>query len=130
MRKLHNQKGQAMVEMALVLPLLLLLVFGIIEFGRIFNAYLVVNNASREGARYAAVGKAYSDITPEINNLTSTLGTVTVEFTPSNGDDREEGKSVQVKISHTLPLITPIVGPLISGDDELVIEASTTMRVE
>jgi len=47
-----NVHGQAMVEFALVLPLLLLVMFGIVEFGRLFFSYAMVSAASREGARY------------------------------------------------------------------------------
>ncbi len=51
-------KGQGIVEFAIVLPILLLVVFGLIEFGRLLFFYTVVNNASREGARYGiAVGE-------------------------------------------------------------------------
>jgi len=49
-----DERGQSLVEMALVLPLLLLLVLGIIDFGRAFNNYIIITNAAREGARYAA----------------------------------------------------------------------------
>jgi Flp pilus assembly protein TadG len=48
-------RGQALVEFALILPWLLLLFFGIIEFGRLILAYEELNNAAREGARYAIV---------------------------------------------------------------------------
>jgi Flp pilus assembly protein TadG len=50
-----NEDGAAAVEMALVLPILLLLVFGIIEFGFIFNRYISVTHAAREGARQMAI---------------------------------------------------------------------------
>jgi Flp pilus assembly protein TadG len=45
-------KGQSLLEFALMLPLLLLIVLGIIEFGRIFLLYTEASNAAREGARY------------------------------------------------------------------------------
>jgi hypothetical protein len=51
-----NEDGAAAVEMALVLPILLLLVFGIIEFGFIFNRYISVTHAAREGVRHLALG--------------------------------------------------------------------------
>lgn len=55
MKKVINwSSGAAMVEFALVLPLLLVLVFGIMEFGAILYNQAVITNASREGARYAA----------------------------------------------------------------------------
>jgi Flp pilus assembly protein TadG len=49
----HDQKGAALIEFAIVLPLLLLLVFGIIEFGVLLYNKQVITNASREGARAA-----------------------------------------------------------------------------
>ena len=54
MHRLKKDNGQGMVEFALVLPLLLLVMFGIIEFGRLLFTYSMISAASREGARYAA----------------------------------------------------------------------------
>ena len=54
MRK-DNENGQAMVEFALVLPIILLLLSGIIDFGWIFGNQLMADNACREAARYTAV---------------------------------------------------------------------------
>jgi hypothetical protein len=54
MRRFHNRKrtrGMAMVEMVFVLPLLLLLVFAIAQFGLMFSRWLTLSNAVREGAR-------------------------------------------------------------------------------
>lgn len=53
--KLTEQNGQALVEMAFVLPLLLLILFGIIEFGRALYITNTLTNAAREGARRASV---------------------------------------------------------------------------
>ena len=53
MRK--SEAGQSMVEMALVLPILLLLVGGIMDFGWLFYNQLALTNAAREGARYAVI---------------------------------------------------------------------------
>ena len=47
--------GQSMVEFALVLPMLLLLVFGFLDMGRAIYYYSTIGNAAREGARYASV---------------------------------------------------------------------------
>jgi hypothetical protein len=49
-----DERGQSLVEMALVLPLLLLLLAGIIDFGRAYNNYIIITNAAREGARFAS----------------------------------------------------------------------------
>jgi hypothetical protein len=50
--------GQALAEMALILPILLLLVFGLIEFGTAWRDYQVITNAAREGARRAVMANA------------------------------------------------------------------------
>jgi TadE-like protein len=54
-KKLQKERGAAAVEMAIVLPLLLMLLLGIIEFGRVFNVQISLSQAAREGARHAAV---------------------------------------------------------------------------
>lgn len=53
--KLKNQRGTAAVEFALVLPLLILFIFGIIEFGLAMHAKEILTNAGREGARAGIV---------------------------------------------------------------------------
>src|ERR1700690_2034597 len=53
----HRKKAQAMVEFALVLPVLLLLVFGLLEFGRLLYAWIIIENATRFGMRYATTGQ-------------------------------------------------------------------------
>jgi hypothetical protein len=53
----RRTRGQGLVEFALVLPVLLLMIFGIIEFARIFYSWLIVTNAVRTGERYAVTGE-------------------------------------------------------------------------
>ena len=62
--KLSQKRGQAIVEFALVLPLLLLLVVGLIEAGRAIFIYSSVTNASREAARYASAYGVNADGVP------------------------------------------------------------------
>src|SRR6266498_3229793 len=55
--QLRTQRAQAIVEFALVLPILMMLLVGIMEVGRFIYIYAAVNNASREAARYgSAIG--------------------------------------------------------------------------
>ena len=56
--KLCDQKGQALVELALTIFVLLLIIFGITEFGRVMYIRSTLNNAAREGARMAAITPA------------------------------------------------------------------------
>lgn len=57
-RRSNGQRGQDMVEFALLLPLLLLIFFGVIDLGRILHASINITNAARAGARY---GSMYPD---------------------------------------------------------------------
>ncbi|MBT2500744.1 pilus assembly protein [Agromyces sp. ISL-38] len=103
-----DDRGAAAVEFALVLPLLLVLVLGILEFGRVFNIQIALSNAAREGARYmavhddpaAATGAAIAAalIDPEISS-----GQVSI--TPSSCDGLEDA-SVEVTIDYTVELMT------------------------
>ncbi len=56
------RKGQALAEFALTAPLLLLLIFGIVEFGRAFQSWVTLQNAARAAARFASVGAVNWDI--------------------------------------------------------------------
>jgi Flp pilus assembly protein TadG len=58
---LGSQRGQALTEFALALPILALLLFGVIQFGIVFNNYVTLTDATRAGARKAAVGRRLSD---------------------------------------------------------------------
>ena len=61
MTKFRNERGQTMVEFALVLPILLVLLLGIFQFGIAFNNYVTLTDAVRAGARKAAVSRQASN---------------------------------------------------------------------
>ena len=50
----REQRGASLVELALVLPLFMLMIAGIVDLGWAFNNFMIITNASREGARYAS----------------------------------------------------------------------------
>jgi Flp pilus assembly protein TadG len=58
---MKNEQGQTMTEFALVLPILVVLLFGIIQFGIAFNNYVTLTDAIRAGARKAVVSRSTSD---------------------------------------------------------------------
>src|SRR5437879_1603999 len=53
MKTRNNARGATILEMALVLPILFILLFAIMEFGRAYNIFTTVTNAAREGARFS-----------------------------------------------------------------------------
>src|SRR5947199_4566354 len=59
--QIRNEQGQTMTEFALVLPVLALVLFGVIQFGIVFNNYVTLTDATRAGARKAAVGRRLAD---------------------------------------------------------------------
>ena len=84
---LRSNPGQSMVEFAIALPILLLLVFGIIEFGRILQAWLAIENGARFGVRYAVTGNYDSQYcTAAVNALTDDLGLTAAEETDGSAD--------------------------------------------
>ena len=66
---LRSERGSAMLEMALTLPILLLISVGIFEFGRAFQTWQVMTNAAREGARVAVMpGAVTADVKTRVKN--------------------------------------------------------------
>jgi hypothetical protein len=125
---LHKDKGQALVEMALILPVLLLLLFGIIEFGRIFSAGLMVNHGAREGARLGAVGAADSAIVSRVqNSVALDTSQLTVTVTPVE-DERKRGGEIQVQVRYPVLIYAPFIS--VFTGSTVTVEGNSVMRVE
>jgi Flp pilus assembly protein TadG len=138
-RHVRHDSGQALVEMALVLPALLLLTLGIIEFSRAFNAKQAVNDAAREGARHAVV----KDINIDQDSVEAAVitalaragipsGATTILFdklAPPAGKWRDEGQmqTVYVAIQYRFGFFGPLV-EAITGDETMTIKSSVSMR--
>lgn len=126
---IRRERGQALVEMALVIPVLLLLFVGICEFGRILGAYMVINNLTREGARYGVVG--HNDL--EIENLLLTEKAwldedqMTIYVSPEFAD-RRKGEPLDIQIDYSVKLMTPVFSHILP--DPVPISAQCDMRVE
>ena len=84
-RRLACEKGAELIEFALVFPLLLLVMFGIMDFGLLFQRYETVTNAAREGARIAVLpGYAQADVEARVTQYLAAAGltaTPTVAYT-------------------------------------------------
>ena len=81
-RRLQCDRGSQLVEFALIFPLLLLVVMGVVDWGLMFQRYEVLTNAAREGARVAALPDYGSaDVSARVNQyLTGTGMTVTTTY--------------------------------------------------
>lgn len=126
--KLRNSEGQTLVETALVLPVILLILMGIIEFGLIFNNYLMVSNASREGARTAAVGATDAQIISLVKNAANLdPSKITITISPLQ-PVRKKGDEVSITVLYNYNLITPVISAIIPGP--LPLSSRAVMRVE
>jgi len=130
----RDEWGQAIVETALVVPMIVLLVFGILEFGRFYNAWIVITQASREGARVAAVECTLSpstcgtDVNTKVDaNLGGlSLASRTITLTPG---PYSAGSPVTVTVQYSMSVITPIIGTILPGNPH-TLTSSATMRLE
>jgi len=125
--ELSSQKGQSLTEFAIALPILILLLFSVIQFGIIFNNYVTLTDATRAGARKAAVSRqlanpsaatiqAVRDSASDLNQTDLNV-TVTSDFTA--GSD--------VTVTATYPYSLKLIGlPIKSG----WLSSSTEERVE
>lgn len=109
-----DNRGASAVEFALVLPLLVLLVFGIIEFGRIYNTYLAVTHAAREGARIASVRNGTGATDDEIKD--QVVARSALDITPGNialipGPNFDTpGQAITVEVHYPVTLSIPLLG--------------------
>jgi Flp pilus assembly protein TadG len=125
---IRSDRGQTMVEFALVVPVLCLVIFGIIQCGILYNNYITLTDATRVGARKAAVSRQTADpvglATTATKNaasgLTSPPLTVTVTATAwSPGAD--------VTVEATYPYSLNILGMVVASG---TLKSKTTERVE
>lgn len=103
---MHRDSGAAAVELAIILPLLILIVAGIVDFGRAMYTQSILTNAAREGARAAVVGADYS--TRAISAANGVAG-ATASSTPAGGCP--PGSPGQVTITMSAPFEWIILGP-------------------
>jgi len=128
-----GEGGQSLVEFTLVLPIFLLVLFAIIDFGMAFNAWITVTNSAREGARLGSVRAPSGDIEQRVRDTAGSLGAdLTVIVTNAEGDP---GESVVVDVSYAYSLITPladIMGMISGGSiaDTLNLSSTADMRLE
>lgn len=126
MSRIKDQQGQTLTEFALTLPLLLLILFAIFQFGFLFYSYISIQQAAREGARIAAVGADDTRITTRIQNASAVdPAKLTIAITPAT---RISGDEVTVTVS--IPSAQLLAMPFVASYLPAKIEAKAAMRME
>jgi Flp pilus assembly protein TadG len=131
-RKRSQRRGAAMVEFALISPVLLLFLVGMIEFGRAIVVQQLITNASREGARVAGYDTTSqtSTVTSAVNayltNVNISGATTTVTPNPPSG--ASDGQQVSVAVSIPYSKVSWVPSPFFLGGQTL--SATCVMRRE
>ena len=132
MRARHRERGQGLVEFALVFPVLILLFMGIFDFARVIYVFNAVSDAARNGVREAIVNQSCSAVTaaarksaPAVDLSPASAVELTVyrtpvvstvpppEVCPALAGDYGIGYLAQVRVQTTFTAITPIISQLI-----------------
>ncbi len=138
LRRLRERKGSVMVEFALVAPLLILVLLGIMVMGVVINSKIVVAGAAREAGRTWAIAK--SDGTARsraVDAITSgglkLVAEGSVLFDPAT-DVRfvQQGDYVVATVTYRQPTFIPLIGELIdpNGHGFITLRSQATFRVE
>jgi Flp pilus assembly protein TadG len=143
----RRSRGQSLTEFALILPILLLIIFGVVDFGRAIYAYNAVSNAAREGGRTAIVNQTASDIRSRAIQQATALGidaasvscppagpsgvciqfknaTLTADCSPATG---ALGCVAVITVKYSMTPLTPIIGSIIGS---IPISAQTKQAIE
>ncbi|HLG70960.1 MAG TPA: TadE family protein [Chloroflexota bacterium] len=138
-RLVRSERGSTVAEMALILPVFLLILFGIVEGSVVLNTWMILTNETREAARYAIAGvrdgdtnlvnEVKSHVTSDLSGLLNT-GSLTVTVTPTtttvNGTTTTT--AVTVTASYSVALVTPYTQAAMGAS--VPVTVSSTMRAE
>jgi len=130
MQKLiRSEVGQAIVETAIVLPVVLLLLVAIVDAGRVFHAWLIVTNAAREGARAASAQQDLATVEARIESASgSWLCGTDIGCTNNGNIQGASGDPVSIRVTRDVSLLTPVMSAIWGGTVTLTGDA--TMQLE
>lgn len=124
-----NQNGTAMVEMGLVLPIFVIVLLGIAEFGWLINAYVTVQHATREGARLGITGAADADIVERIREAAGALNPSLLDIgIMPEASLRTRGQPLTVTVRYTHSFMTPLMSSI--AGSTVTVGSSIDMRLE
>lgn len=126
-RKSH--RGQSLVEMALILPILIIILFGIMEFGRVFHAYLVITHAAREGARYGVIAKDVAEIKQKVQDTSPGIELdLANDVSVNPATEFPTGFPLTVRVNYDAELYIPFLNNILPNPIPLT--AESTMQIE
>jgi len=121
-----GDSGQAMVELALSLPILILVMCLIIDAGWLYYHKIAIDNASREGARYASIHYSDANYEDEVENLVDGILGFSSPVTVITSEP--DSSSVSVIVRSNISVLTGLSSTFMGSEVE--IESSSVMRKE
>src|SRR5207249_11200006 len=134
-----GESGASLVEFALIIPLFVLLLFGLIDFGWAYTQYLDVKSGAREGARLAIVDAGtgasknakckdiQSQVKSKMSDSDSSKVTVILDATDSNGNTKiDVGEPASITVQYPKKSLTGVTSIFLSGD----MHSTVIMRME
>jgi len=112
-----------MIEFAIILPVLLLILLGIIDLGRLFYSYEAVANAAREGARYCALHRGDTAGT-QARIIAEIGGRVPLDLSQTVCQPAMGGEQITVTVHSPFALFTPILNNAVNNPIDLAASAS------
>jgi Flp pilus assembly protein TadG len=129
-RRRGRQLGQSLAEFALVVPIFLIIVFGVVDFSLGLKAWLTITNASREGARVLVLGQTCTQVTDQTKTVAASLSPpVMVTITPGSCSG-VTGDAMSVTVTYRYSSVTPLgrFTQLLTGP--ITMSSTSTMRHE
>ncbi|MEE9599008.1 MAG: TadE family protein [Anaerolineales bacterium] len=137
--KESNELGQSLVEFALSLVIILTLLAGVVELGRVFFAYIIIRDAAQEGAVYGSIAPksdlialenevearvitAFTDPT-DSSNVPLNISKINVQIKIYGSSCAAPGNGIEVRVEYSLPVTMPFLGAVI-GSQEINMSAS------
>lgn len=139
--QLPRQDGQSMIEFALLLPVLLTMLLGAFDVGRMYFSLIAIQNAAAEGALYAAIEPNCVDASEcaDPNNVEFRarsesphglidLDRISIEVLPLDRSNLREGDSITVLVHYDYDILTPLISPLVE-DGKLRLTARAVQNI-
>jgi len=120
----YRECGDGLVEFALILPVLMLVLMGIVDLGRAVYAYSVVANSAREGVRY---GICKPGDTVGMTNVATSFAIGLDPSLVTVSIDSPTSDTLRVAVSYDFHLITPLMAQALSGRSSLLLSSQATM---
>ena len=126
----NSQSGQSLVEFALILPVFILFIMGIIDMGRLVYTYSALHNAVREGARYGVIDSSRTAL--QIQNVVedTAVGLDTSKLAVTSNTVAGTGHStLSVNAQYQFAAATPVINAF-AGGSGIVLNSRVTMNAE